>query len=126
MAPELSDIQESLEKFAIVSYTDLAGNITFASDKFCEISKYSREELLGQNHRILKSKEHGPEFYRDIWETLSKKQVWTGIICNLARMEVPIGLSPLSFPIIQEGNILATVPFELISPNKKKQKKDSP
>lgn len=66
----------------IVSTSDVAGRIISVNDKFCKISGYSREELIGLNHRLLKSAHHPDSFYQDMWETISSGQVWHGTICN--------------------------------------------
>lgn len=73
----------TLDQHAIVSIADVEGRITFANDKFCEMSLYSREELLGQNHRILKSGRHPPEFYQQMWSTIGRGKIWHGLLCNL-------------------------------------------
>jgi PAS domain S-box-containing protein len=70
---------------AIVAETDPSGLITFVNDAFCAISGYTRDELLGQTHALLKSGFHEPAFYKVLWETLLKKQVWKGIFCNRHR-----------------------------------------
>lgn len=75
----------ALNEHAFVSIADIRGTIIHANDKFCEISGYSREELIGQDHRILKSEEHSADFYRDLWRTISKGAVWSGEIKNLRK-----------------------------------------
>lgn len=72
----------ALDYHAIVSAADAQGNIIHVNDRFCEISGYRRDELLGQNHRIVKSGCHSPDFYRDLWKTIGRGQVWQGEICN--------------------------------------------
>jgi len=79
---ELMQQQDTLDHHAIVSIADRFGNITYINEKFCEISGYSRDELIGRNHRILKSEEHSTEFYQDLWQTISQGNVWQGEICN--------------------------------------------
>ena len=75
-------LQHTLDLHAIVSITDVTGRITFANDRFCEISGYARHELIGQNHRLLKSGEHPPEVYAEMWRTISQGRTWHGEICN--------------------------------------------
>lgn len=71
-----------LDQHSIISITDEAGCITFVNKRFCEISGYSVNELLGQNHRILKSGYHPASFYKEIWATISRGETWQGSICN--------------------------------------------
>lgn len=76
---------DAINQHSIVSMADPAGNITFVNDTFIRISGYSREELMGQNHRILKSDVQGPEFWDAMWKTISSGHVWKGIVCNRAK-----------------------------------------
>ena len=75
-------VQFTLDRHAIVSITDVRGDITFANDRFCEISGYSRGELLGRNHRMLKSGLHPQDVYEDMWRTVARGGIWQGEICN--------------------------------------------
>lgn len=75
----------ALNQTALVSETDNQGNIIYVNDKFVEVAKYSREELLGQNHRILKSGHQEDELFVGLWQTISSGRVWRGEIKNRAK-----------------------------------------
>lgn len=77
--------QQALDTHSIVSVTDVQGTIIHANDKFSEVSGYTREELVGKSHRILKSGFHPPEFYQAIWDTISQGHIWAGEIRNRAK-----------------------------------------
>lgn len=81
----LEQFRQAVDAHAIVSVTDTRGNILYVNDRFCAVSGYTRDELLGQNHRIVKSGVHPPELYRSMWQTIAGGRIWHGEICNRRR-----------------------------------------
>lgn len=82
---DISDYKYALDQSSIVAITDENGIIKQVNDNFCEISKYEREELIGQDFRILNAGFHPKEFIRDLWETITNGKVWRGEIKNIAK-----------------------------------------
>ena len=77
-----ANLVDALNESAIVAVTNVSGAIIAVNEMFCKISGYSKDELIGNNHRILNSKIHPPEFFKTMWQTISKGQIWRAEICN--------------------------------------------
>lgn len=86
-ATEFVNLKSALNEAAIVAITDARGIITYANNKFCKISKYSREELVGKTHQIVNSGYHNKDFFTDLWTTISNGKTWSGEIKNKAKDE---------------------------------------
>lgn len=78
----LTDFKASIDAISIFASTDVKGNITAANENFCKISGYHKKELIGQNHRILKSGHHPTAFYREMWHTIANGKIWRGEVKN--------------------------------------------
>ncbi len=108
---ELDFQKFALDEHAIVSISDVMGNISYVNDKFCEVSGYSRAELIGQNHRILKSSEHSRMFYEDLWGTIVKGKTWHGEIKNLTKKGAPYWVRASIVPFLDENG----KPFQYVA-----------
>jgi PAS domain S-box-containing protein len=82
---DLADTNFALDQAAILAITDVTGRITYVNDRFCEISKFDRDELLGKDHRIINSGYHSKEFIRNLWVTIANGGIWRGEIRNRAK-----------------------------------------
>ena len=96
-------ILDALNEDSVVAITDKNGTITYANKKFCELSKYPLSELIGKNHRILKSGFHPPEFYHNMWNTINQGKIWKGIVKNKAKDNSFYWVKTIIFPIIDNN-----------------------
>jgi len=108
---DLSNRQFAVDQHAIVSMTDAQGRITYANDLFCQITGYSQEELIGQDHRIVNSGIHEAAFFQDMWQTIQAGSVWHGQICNRSRSGELHWLAATIVPIL-DG---AGKPYEYVA-----------
>ena len=102
---QLAEQKSALDEHAIVAVTDLHGTITFVNKKFCEISGYDEHELIGQNHRLLNSGKHEKAFFKNMYKTLKRGDVWNGQICNKAKNGCFYWVDTTIAPFLDENGI---------------------
>ncbi|WP_241558925.1 sensor domain-containing protein [Oceanobacillus halophilus] len=108
---ELADLRYALDQAAIVTITDDKGNILYVNSQFCKISKYTKEELIGQNHRMLNSGHHSRDYYKNLWDTVNSGNVWRGELRNIAKDGTILWLDTTIVPFLDENG----KPFQFVS-----------
>ncbi len=78
-------VTASINQHAIVAITDVSGRVSYVNDMFCKLSGYDKEELIGQDHRIINSGFHDTMFFKKLWKTIASGKTWHGAICNMAK-----------------------------------------
>ena len=101
----------ALDQHAIVSITDVHGEIIYVNDRFCAISGYTRDELIGQNHRVVKSAEHAASVYRGLWDTISAGRIWQGELCNRRKDGTLYWVESTIVPLLDEAGL----PYQYVS-----------
>lgn len=103
----LKQYKVALDSNSIVSKTDTKGFITYVNDEFCRVSGYTRDELIGKSHNILRHPDNKKDFFRDMWNTIRQKQIWRGTFKNLAKNKTEYYVKSVIIPILDENdNIL--------------------
>lgn len=108
---ELQRQKFAVDQHSIVSVADINGVIIYVNDNFCKVSGYSREELLGQDHNIVNSGYHSPEFFGELWETVTRGEVWQGEICNHNKEGESYWVESTIVPFLDEEG----VPYQFMS-----------
>ncbi len=106
---ELKKINTLLDQYknvvdynSIISKTDLKGKITYANEKFCKVCGYTKQELIGKNHNIVRSKDTPKDIYKELWDTIQKKQTWQGILKNRTKNGENYYVESTVMPILDE------------------------
>jgi len=122
---EISEIKAALDESSSIDVTDRDGTILDVNQKFCDITKYTKEELIGKNIRILKSNYHSPEFYQEVWDTIMSGKVWRGDMHNISKDGTVYWVRTAILPVLDD----LMRPFQFIAvrtdiTNQKKREED--
>jgi PAS domain S-box-containing protein len=121
----LSVYQKAIDHSVICSITDVDGVILYANDKFCEVSQFSKEELVGQKHNIVSSGFHSKEFFVNMWDTIRGGNIWQGEVKSKAKDDTYFWLDSTIFPIFDEnGNVMQFFSLRLPIDEKKKAEEE--
>lgn len=101
---ELKNYTDLIDKVSIVSKTDLKGNITYVNDAFCEVSGYTKEELIGNQHNIIRHKDMSKSVYQELWETIQGGKIWEGTLKNRAKDGSAYYVHAVIAPVFQDDN----------------------
>jgi PAS domain S-box-containing protein len=104
-ARQNKELRTALDAHALVSITDKQGRIVYANEKFSQVSGYARNELLGQDHRIINSGVHDKSFFRDLWQTIIQGKTWQGTICNRNKNGDLYWVDSTIMPLLDEQGI---------------------
>lgn len=99
----LAAYQQAIDFNMICSITNTAGDIIYVNDRFCEVSKYAREELIGQNHRIVNAGYHSRGFFEEVWATITQGNIWRGEVKSQAKDGTFFWLDSTIIPIADEN-----------------------